>query len=242
MFFYKKVMILCVIPTLFFCSCEKKDTVREMEDSNTIEMTSQKEDSDNARKAYQELLSQGTISWHTNYEADTDRIEFFCGDIDEDEIPELILYKSDAASIEGYYSVYDYIDGELIELKGINNFTEAYFGETPLFFWDECNTGIGVLEYITVSPDGTTVMAANCETVENVESSIKNVLESSAYAVDDLATLPNSNWLGYHFQVENQDVSSEQFNQYTNSLIKGRTPASIEFVENSRRNRNKYIS
>lgn len=241
MFFYKKVIILCVIPMLFFCGCEKENTRPKTEDSSTIEMTSHKEDSDNARKAYQELLSQGTISWHTNYEADTDKIEFFCGDIDEDKIPELILYKSDAASIEGYYSVYDYIDGALIELEGIDNFTEVYFGKTPLFVWEECNTGIGVLEYMTVSSNGTTTMAANCETVENVEYSIESVLENTTYAVDDLATLQDSDWLGYHFQVENQDVSSEQFNQYTNSLIEGRTPASIEFVENSRRNRNKYI-
>lgn len=84
-----------------------------------------------AMKAYRQFLSQDQLEWSTDSEISAESLSFGLEDIEQDGIPELILYNMDASQADGWNRIYVFNKGEVESLGQFVNIT--FYPKTKCF-------------------------------------------------------------------------------------------------------------
>lgn len=217
-----KKIIIGILVMLLLCGCKKNDISEE-------------------GRAYRAYLSADTIDWHGWGDESSDTLKFYIIDINNDGIQEMFVENDNAAHAAGYVSVFTYSNGELKELS-ILSLEELYIGKSCIIVSSYFGQGHGNYYFYTFnSKDGfQEIMSYN--TVQNIYSTVAQIIDEGFG--DSMHKIDNE-FYGYGFMIGNENVTYEEFEKHYNELIHGARNVNIDdnqWINNTRRNRNKYIN
>lgn len=162
-----------------------KDIIIETDKSETTveksstEETIDEESNSNANRevaigAYYELLTSQSIDWSVDEKYDTDKLRFKIVDMISDDYPILILETYESSHMNASYKIFEYLNGELLDLSSEVNFNDVlgYYGNSGVIYFGYGMQGEFSEYYYLVDPtNGKSEFIASRRAYEDEESS-----------------------------------------------------------------------
>lgn len=173
-----------------------------------------------AKKEYSKMLSKNSIMWtRWSGQRHETRVKVFsCVDMNNDNIPELILYCFNAYGYEGGEQVYTYENGKVkcIFTSGMYDTVKTIYPSRKLFIVEGARGGVSWRYY--------------------------QVLEKEKYVEKAGEWREDFGRRRQTYVINREKVSKAEYKKFTSALTKGETARSFKFRSNTKANRIKYLS
>lgn len=177
-----------------------------------------------ALKAYNKMLSKKTIRWGTDSNfplVSTKNCQFTIAYIDNDSIPELIVYNAkDIPHVIGYGMVYTYKSGKVKAVKNINIDSKFYYySKKGVFVTSYCQGGV-TYTYFKLSKG---------KAAEKLQQG------KAVYP-------PNASYQYYKISKDKRSqISKKSFTKALNNMVGKKKKTTAKFYKNTSGNRKKYL-
>lgn len=179
-----------------------------------------------ACKAYKEFLSKKTMKWG-NSAINPRTLRFACQDINKDGVKDLVLYRKDSFTAEGYFQIYTYAKGKL---KRIGTYQSVrVYRNKNFFISDTERMGYGHFTYYRLGKNGKVKKLA----------SFDYLMMEEPKSYDKVVVRDGIPFYYYGCKVNGKRVSYETCMAEVKSLKKG-AKSTLKYHKNTAANRAKY--
>lgn len=224
------VVILIIVLVFLFGNREEPDTALWKTAKSTVEIDADNREQQEAFEAYNDFLTQDNILREAisgDYQWKLENCEFSLACIDADDTPELILYNlsdTEEPEADGCADMYTVKDGEVVlietlELQDVRGI--GYFEKT---------------EWFMVSSSYLDRRLVVLERIDNLD-----LMFQVSYVEDEDGELSDFEYYEIRDNVENIELSEEEFEDRIAEVIGDVPMIEYEFYTNTAENREKYL-
>ena len=172
-----------------------------------------------ARRAYAQMLAAPTLDWGDR-EYPTDSMKFFCGDMNGDKVPELVVQYDSAYGYEGIQRVYTYYIGKVVRvfMTGNCQAITRYYPKKKVFVESGGRMGWSLTRYCKLKGKRVTVVA--------------QIQEPDSYMALSYGTV---------YRIKNKKVTKAVFKKKVRSLTGKGKGKKVKLRLNTVENRRKWI-
>lgn len=173
-----------------------------------------------AKSAYKEFLSQKQIKWYDQYYS-TDILKFAAADFNNDGVEELYIYNPKAFSYQCNYRIYKYRNNQVGEIYtfGTGPAMEKYYPLKGVFVDVGGRMSEYYTKYVYMDKNG------NCQTKLCENKTVTSTTSYEYFLGDDTGT----------------KISKSQFQKKKSDLLGTASAKTVNLVNNTSANRNKYL-
>lgn len=183
-----------------------------------------------AMEAYRAMLSKNSITCPSGVKAKTSTCSFAIAYIDNNSVPELIVYNPNACHASGYGAIYTYKNGKVVEIRDLECYAGnfSYYKKTGTFRDYYFGNGGWLITYVYTLSSGKASMKLR-ETV--LDSSMRGFYPNAVA----------NNWVKISKNGKETKITKAAYKKSLKSLANNKKSTKAKFYKNTANNRKKIL-